>query len=105
MEKINTTYKQWSCVKVCSTVLDSGASWFYNRFVRLFFVACVFVDDYIVVLNELYHCSLCQNLTFLTASRSKHARIFLELVLSSLGVQIFRCYALKYLDWESNTSK
>ena len=57
-----------------------------------FFVACVFVDDYIVVLNELYHCSLCQNLTFLTASRSKHAHIFLELVLSSLGVQIFRCY-------------
>ena len=53
-------YKQWSCVKVCSNVLDPSASWFYNRFVRLFLLfvfACVFVDDYIVVLNELYHCS------------------------------------------------
>ena len=36
---------------------------------------------------------LCQNLTFQTASRSKHAHIFLELLLSSLGVHIFQCFS------------
>ena len=44
-------------MKACSTVFDSGASWFYNRLLDcflLFVFACVFVDDYIVVLNELY---------------------------------------------------
>ena len=57
VEKTNTTCKQWSRVKACSTVLDSGASWFYNRLLDhflLFVFACVFVDNYIVVLKELY---------------------------------------------------
>ena len=42
VEKTNTTCKQWFlCESMFSiTVFDSGASWFYNRFVRLFFVVC-----------------------------------------------------------------
>ena len=89
--KTNTTCKQWFlCDQLYLTLVLLGFIVDCQIvFCCLFLHVCLWMirlQCYIIVV-------LCQNLTFQTASRSKHTHIFLELTTTQLtGVQIFWCF-------------